>query len=114
MQHWSDVVKRQIAYYASTRTYSRVLELHGWGDMPSRLHEMTMRNRWDQIGSIITDEMLEEYAVVGWPDEIPGKLLAKYEGLVQRIAFYHRDVPVDERAVLMALHGSSHRSSEAT
>jgi probable F420-dependent oxidoreductase len=109
MRRWADVVKRQIAYYASTRTYARVLDLHGWGDVPGTLHEMTVQNRWDEIGTVITDEMLEEFAVVGRPEEIPAKLQARYEGLVNRIALYHRDVPVDHRALLAALSGSGGR-----
>jgi probable F420-dependent oxidoreductase len=100
--HWTAVVKRQIAYYASTRTYTRVLELHGWADASARLHEMTVTDRWDEIGSVITDEMLEAFAVVGAPEEIPGKLRARYDGLVQRIGLYHPALPVDRRALLDA------------
>ena len=95
LRHWTAVVKRQIAYYASTRTYARILELHGWGDLPAKLHEMTVTDRWDALGSVITDEMLETFAVVGRPAEIPGELRARYEGIVHRLALYHREAPVD-------------------
>ena len=105
MQRWAAVVKRQIAYYASTRTYSRILELHGWGDVPGKLHEMTVTNRWDEIGTVITDEMLDVFAVVGRPEEIPGKLKDRYDGLASRLTLYHPDVPVDRRALIEALHG---------
>ncbi len=105
VRHWTEVVKRQIAYYASTRTYAPILELHGWGDVPAKLHEMTVTNRWDDLGSVITDEMLDTYAIVGRPEEIPGKLRARFDGLVNRIALYHRDVPVDPGALIETLQG---------
>lgn len=105
VRHWTAVVKRQIAYYASTRTYARILELHGWGAVPATLHEMTVTDRWDEIGSVITDEMLDMFAVVGRPEEIPGKLRARYDGIVDRIALYHGDVPVDARALRETLQG---------
>jgi probable F420-dependent oxidoreductase len=35
--------RRQIAFYASTRTYKPVLDAHGWGDVCLRLHEKTVR-----------------------------------------------------------------------
>jgi probable F420-dependent oxidoreductase len=112
-RHWKDVVKRQIAYYASTRTYTRVLDRHGWGAASATLHEMTVTNRWDEIGSVITDEMLEQFAVVGSPEEIPHKLRARYDGLVQRIALYHGDVPVDRQALLDAFSGPVGAATEA-
>ena len=100
------MVKRQIAYYASTRTYARILELHGWGDATARLHELTVTDRWDEIGTVITDEMLDAFAVVGKPEEIPGKLRQRYEGLASRLTLYHSDVPVDERALIETLQGT--------
>ena len=36
----------------------------------------------------ITDEMLDVYAVTGTPDEIPAMLRARYNGLLDRVAFY--------------------------
>lgn len=110
-RHWTAVVKRQIAYYASTRTYARILDLHGWGDVPGRLHEMTLTDRWDEIGSVITDEMLDAFAVVGRPEEIPAKLKARYDGMVHRLMLYHPDVPVDQRALLDTLQGGVHTAS---
>jgi hypothetical protein len=37
------------------------------------------------MGDLVTDEMIEEYAVVGTPEEIPGKLKSRFGGITQRI-----------------------------
>lgn len=86
-------VRRQIAFYASTRTYKPVLDAHGWGDVCLRLSEKAAKGEWDAMAQDITDEMLSEFAVIGAPDETPAMLKAKYDGLLDRLMFYHADCP---------------------
>jgi probable F420-dependent oxidoreductase len=81
-------VRQQISFYASTRTYIGVLEAHGWGETCYRLNEKAARGDWGGMASLITDEMLEVYAVQGTYDEVPGLLKRKYGGLLDRLAFY--------------------------
>lgn len=83
-----DGVRQQIAFYASTRTYYEVLAVHGWGDVSARLNEMSVKGQWNDMGRLITDEMLDVYAVEGTPEEIPALLEKRYAGLLTRIAFY--------------------------
>ena len=81
-------VRQQISFYASTRTYSGVLEAHGWGETSHRLNEKAAKGDWAGMASLITDEMLEVYAVQGTFDEIPDLLRKKYGGVMDRIGFY--------------------------
>jgi probable F420-dependent oxidoreductase len=81
-------VRTQIAFYASTRTYIGVLEAHGWGETCHRLNEKAAKGDWGGMASLVTDEMLDVIAVQGTYDEIPGLLRRKYDGLVDRLAFY--------------------------
>ncbi len=60
--------RKQIAFYGSTPAYRKVLELHGWGDLHTELHRLSLRGEWDAMGSLIDDEMLEAFAVVGSVD----------------------------------------------
>jgi probable F420-dependent oxidoreductase len=83
-----DKVRMQIAFYASTRSYWPVLETHGWGDAGRQLNHMAAQSNWNGMARAITDEMLDVYAVTGTPDEIPAMLRARYDGLLDRIAFY--------------------------
>ncbi|MGZ6777857.1 MAG: TIGR03617 family F420-dependent LLM class oxidoreductase, partial [Mycobacterium sp.] len=56
--------RKQIAFYASTPAYRKVLELHGWGELQSELHRLSHAGEWDRMGSLIDDEILGEFAVV--------------------------------------------------
>ena len=81
-------VRQQLAFYASTRTYQTVLDAHGWGETSQRLNERAAKGDWTGMAELITDEMLEVYAVEGTWDQVPALLRKKYEGIIDRLAFY--------------------------
>jgi probable F420-dependent oxidoreductase len=81
-------VRRQIAFYGSTPAYRGVLEEHGWGDLQTELNAMSKQGRWKEMGDLVDDEILDAFAVVGEPEEIPGKLHERYGDVVGRISFY--------------------------
>ncbi len=85
----SSFVRSQIAFYGSTRTYRKIFETHGWDDVPPKLHELMAKGDVGAMGAEITDEMLDTFAIVGRPDEVPDKVKARYEGVAQRIYFYN-------------------------
>lgn len=78
-------IKRQIAFYASTRTYKPVLDIHGWGDICLHLNRMSVEGRWQEMGDLVTDEMLEEFAIVAHQSEVAGKLKERFAGLATRL-----------------------------
>jgi len=80
-------VKQQIAFYGSTRSYLPVLECHGWGETGMRLHRLSIEGKWAEMASEITDEMLDEFAVVGTYDEIVPKIRERYFGVVSTLDF---------------------------
>lgn len=81
-------VRQQIAFYASTRTYKVVLDMHGWGEVSARLNHKAAQGDWGGMGKEITDEMLDTYAVVGTYDDIADKVMRRYDGLLDRVGFY--------------------------
>jgi probable F420-dependent oxidoreductase len=80
--------KRQIAFYASTPAYRRVLDLYGWGDVQPELTALSKQGRWRDMGELITDEMLHEFSVVGTPEEVGPALDAKIGDLYDRATLY--------------------------
>ncbi len=78
-------VKKQISFYGSTPAYRPVLESGGWGDLQLELNRMSKQGQWDEMGLLITDEMLDAFAVVGEPDGIASAVLARYGDVVDRI-----------------------------
>jgi probable F420-dependent oxidoreductase len=81
-------VKQQIAFYASTRTYEPVLAAHGWQDLVPHLHRKSVEGDWKGMADLITDEMLDTYAVTGSYDTIAARLKERYAGLLDRTALY--------------------------
>jgi probable F420-dependent oxidoreductase len=78
-------VRKQIAFYGSTPAYRKVLELHGWGDLQSELHRLSLAGEWDDMGSLIDDEMLAAFAVVGPVGTIAAALKDRCRGAVDRV-----------------------------
>jgi len=101
-------VKAQIAFYASTPAYRPVLELHGWGDLQTELNRLSKRGEWEAMAALIDDDMLDAFAVVAPPEEVAGRVLARYGDLVDRFGFPvpHAVDPDRWRAVLEAFHAA--------
>jgi probable F420-dependent oxidoreductase len=89
----SHSVRQQIAFYASTPSYAPVMELHGWGNTREELSRLAARSRWGEMPPLISDEMLDVFAVSGAWSELPGKIMARYEGLLDRVMYYLHFVP---------------------
>ena len=83
-----EAMRQQISFYASTRSYKRVLALHGWGDIGERLHSLSVKGEWAAMGREVTDEMLDEFVVQGSWSDIGSVVTEKYGGLVDRIRMY--------------------------
>ena len=78
-------VTRQLAFYGSTPAYRGVLEAHGWGDLQTELNVLSKRGEWVTMGERITDEILEEFAIVAEPDKVASALGARFGGIVDRV-----------------------------
>ena len=85
--------RQQVAFYASTPSYRPVLDLHGWGKVGEELGSLASRGRWDEMPSLVTDEMLETFVIIGNWNDIARKLHAKYDGLLDRVGLYRPFVP---------------------
>jgi probable F420-dependent oxidoreductase len=90
-----DYYRNQIAFYASTRTYRKVMELHGWGEVCDRLHESSMRRDWGKMGQEITEEILDEFVTQGTWKEVGSRIKDKYDGVLDRVRLY---LPFDGNA----------------
>jgi probable F420-dependent oxidoreductase len=82
------LTRSQVAFYGSTPAYRGVLEVHGWGDLQDELNRLSKQGRWDDMADLVDDDVVDAFAVVGEPDEIPGKLLARFGDLFDRVSFY--------------------------
>jgi probable F420-dependent oxidoreductase len=78
-------LRERVGLYASTPEYRPMLEMHGWENKFSPLIDLAREGKWSEMGDLVTDEMLDEYTIVGTPGELPGKLKARFGGVTQRV-----------------------------
>jgi probable F420-dependent oxidoreductase len=77
--------KQQIAFYSSTRTYHAVLEHHGWGEVGRKLHEMSLQGQWGEMAPLISDEMLDAFAVVAPLDDLVPRVRERWGGVLDTL-----------------------------
>jgi probable F420-dependent oxidoreductase len=81
-------VKKQIAFYASTRTYQAVLAVHGLEDLVPRLHAKSLAGDWEGMADLISDETLDLFAVSGSFATIGERIRERFRGLYDRTQLY--------------------------
>lgn len=79
--------KEQISFYASTRSYSDIMKVHGWQDTHEKLYRMSIDGEWSKMKYEISDDMLDKFAVMGTYDEIAKKILDSYGKFSDSVSF---------------------------
>jgi probable F420-dependent oxidoreductase len=79
--------RNQIAFYGSTPTYRVVLDLHGWAALGEELTKLSKLGRWTDMGSLIDDDVLGEFAIVAPPATLPALVAERLGGVVTRMSF---------------------------
>jgi probable F420-dependent oxidoreductase len=85
--------RKQLAFYGSTPAYLPTLTCHGWETLHQDLNRMSKQGRWDDMTSLIDDEILETLAVVGPRSEIAGRLKERLEGIADGVSLTHNRAP---------------------
>jgi probable F420-dependent oxidoreductase len=78
--------RQQIAFYGSTPAYRVVLAAHGWGDLQPELNERSKRGQWKEMAGLVTDEMLETFAVCCPLSQVAAQVRARYGDVAQRVS----------------------------
>jgi probable F420-dependent oxidoreductase len=91
-----EAVRSQLAFYGTTPAYQPVFELHGYGGLHPELRSLARDGRWDEMGALIDDELIETIAVVGEPHEIAGKVRRRLEGISDSVSLVNNRAPDPE------------------
>jgi probable F420-dependent oxidoreductase len=81
-------VRQQIAFYASTPAYEPVLAAHGWEAVRPELTAMSKQGQWVEMASLIDDEMLDAFCVVGTPSACGAELVRRWGAHLQRMTLH--------------------------
>ena len=101
-QATKDAVCKQIAFYGSTPAYAPVLGIHGWGDLQLELNRLSKEGKWDVMGTLITDDILNEFAVVGEVDDAVDIFLKRFSDIADRTTSNFAATDDSHRQTIMA------------
>lgn len=82
------IARSQIAFYGSTKNYAYQFDDLGFEGVSARLNERLKAGDMPGMAALITDEMLDHYAVVCRWDELADRLTDRYGGLARRVVMY--------------------------
>jgi hypothetical protein len=64
-----------------------VLEHHGWGDLQPELTRMSKEGKWKEMGDVVSDEVVREFAAVGDVPTVARELRERWDSAT-RLSFY--------------------------
>lgn len=94
--------RQQIAFYGSTPAYKPVLDSIGAGELQGELNAMSKQGRWEEMGGLIDESMLNAFAVVGEPDSIAGQILERYGDIIDRTSAAYAHIGKEDRSQIIA------------
>jgi probable F420-dependent oxidoreductase len=80
--------RRLLGFYGSTPAYRPVLEIHGWGDLQPELNALSKQGRWQEMGTLIDDEVLHTIAACGTATEVAAHIRDRVDGISDRVCLY--------------------------
>lgn len=77
--------RRLLAFLYSTPAYERTLELFGWSELAAKLRTLIRDSRWDDLSTLVTDEVLDTLVPQATYDELPHVAKQWFGGLADGI-----------------------------
>lgn len=74
-----------LAFLYSTPAYTPALDRLGFTDLGDQLRAVVKGDRWRELASVLTDDVLDTLLVCGRYDELPDLLRARYQGLADGV-----------------------------
>jgi len=94
--------KNRIAFYGSTPAYKPVLGVHGWGDLQPELNAMSKKGLWQEMGELITDDILDVFAVMGEVDSLADGIKNRYGDFTSRTSGSFQFASPEKRQALIS------------
>jgi probable F420-dependent oxidoreductase len=85
--------RKQLAFYGSTPAYRPTLDVHGWESLHLELNRLSKQGRWEDMAGCISDEILEEIAVVGPRHQIADRLRTRFRSIADAVSLTHNRAP---------------------
>ena len=95
--------RARIAFYASTPTYFAAFDHLGLGELANACKLLSRAKQWDALPDRISDEVLEQFAVIDTYDRIGARLCERFGECVTDIEFSIAAANEQDREVLAGL-----------
>ena len=96
------IATKQIAFYGSTPAYKGVLDSIDAGELQGTLNTMSKEGKWDEMGTLITDDILKKFAVVAEPKDVAAEMKKRYGDMVDRVSSAYGTVPKSVQQEIVA------------
>ncbi|MGV0646603.1 TIGR03617 family F420-dependent LLM class oxidoreductase [Mycolicibacterium sp. XJ2546] len=80
--------RRLLSFYGSTPAYRPVLDVHGWGELQPELNALSKQGRWQEMATLIDDDILHTIAACGSPGQVAAHIRDRVDGVSHRICLY--------------------------
>lgn len=91
-----------LAFYGSTPAYRPVLDAHGWGELQPELNALSKQGRWQDMGALISDDILTTIAAVGSPADIAAHIRDRVDGVADTVCIYSGgELPISAQAAII-------------
>ena len=94
----------QIAFYYTTRLYHSILRPHGWEAIGEAIAAAFRQRDLKAMAAAVTDEMVDEIAIAGTPDEVREQL-DQWTDLAEHVILYSPSAGMDKARVQENLNG---------
>ena len=101
MEAAKNATKRQLGFYGSTPAYRPVLESIGAEELQPKLNEMSKQGRWNHMGSLFSDDVMEEFAVVAEPDQVASTIKNRIGDIVDRTSAAYGNLSQEDQAQII-------------
>ena len=105
--------RTQIAFYGSTRNYAFQFDDLGFEGTSARLNDRLKAGDVAGMADVISDEMLQHFAVVARWDELADALVARYRGVAARLVMYLAEDSIAEDPAALGRWGEVARAVRA-
>jgi probable F420-dependent oxidoreductase len=85
---WRELARLQIAFYGSTPNYAFIFEQIGFDGTTDRIRERQKAGDIAGMAAVVTDDILEHFVVTAGWDDLADKLMARYDGVADRVVSY--------------------------
>ena len=100
MRQARNTLKHRIASAANTAAFRRLAAFHNWDISADERNQPTREQISNALHQQITDEILDEIAIVARPQELLNRIKRRYEGLADRVIL---DLSSENRALIEAI-----------